>query len=194
MVMRIVVVYESSYGNTRLIAKAIGDGMSTSHHVDVVPVAAASQELIDGADLVVVGGPTHVHGMSRDRTRKAAVDAAHQPASQLTLDPDAEGPGLRAWFESVRPAATPAASFDTRVDAPALITGRASTGISRQLRRHGFREIAEPMSFLVTKDNQLAPGQQAGARQWGSRLADTLAADPASAEQIDPQPAGHAPG
>jgi Flavodoxin len=175
--MRIVVVYESSYGNTHLIADAIGEGISTSHDVEVVPVAGASQELVDGADLLVVGGPTHVHGMSRDRTRAAAVDAAHKPASQLIVDPDAEGPGLRAWFESLIPATTKAAAFDTRVDAPVLITGRASTGISRQLRRHGFREIAEPMSFLVTKTNRLAPGQEDIARQWGSQLASTLSTD-----------------
>jgi hypothetical protein len=172
--MRVVVVYESSYGNTHLIADAIGDGIPAGHQVDVVPVSGASQELVDGADLLVVGGPTHVHGMSRVRTREAAVEATHEPASELTLDPDAEGPGLREWFESVGPAKTKAAAFDTRVDAPALITGRASTGISRQLRRHGFREIAEPMSFLVTKDNHLVAGQQASARQWGSRLAYTL--------------------
>lgn len=176
--MRIVVVYESSYGNTHLIANAIGEGMPANFQVDVVPVGGASQELVEGADLIVVGGPTHVHGMSRDRTRKAAVIAAHEPASQLTLDPDAEGPGLRTWFESVRPAKANAAAFDTRVDAPALITGQASKGISRQLRRHGFREIAEPMSFLVTKDSRLAADQQARAREWGSRLASTLAADP----------------
>jgi hypothetical protein len=191
--MRIVVVYESSYGNTHLIANAIGEGIPAGHQVDVVPVAGASQELVDGADLLVVGGPTHVHGMSRVRTRKAAVDASHEPNSQLTLDPDAEGPGLRAWFESVGPATTKAAAFDTRVDAPAMFTGRASTGISRQLRRHGFREIAEPMSFLVTEDNQLAAGQQASARRWGSRLAGALGTDPGAAVQISTEPAGHAP-
>ncbi|MDT4956416.1 MAG: hypothetical protein QOD31_215, partial [Pseudonocardiales bacterium] len=65
--MRVVVVYESSYGNTHLIADAIGDGIPAGHQVDVVPVSGASQELVDGADLLVVGGPTHVHGMSRVR-------------------------------------------------------------------------------------------------------------------------------
>jgi hypothetical protein len=172
--MRIVVVYESSYGNTHLIADAIGEGIPPGHDVVVVPVAEASQELVDGADLLVVGGPTHVHGMSRVRTQQAAVEAAHKPDSELTLDADAEGPGLRAWFESISPGQTNAAAFDTRIDGPALITGRASTGISRQLRHHGFHEITEPMSFLVTKQSKLATGQQSSARQWGRKLADAL--------------------
>jgi len=60
----ILVVYESSYGNTHLIANAIGEGLGTARTVEVLPVAKAAQELVDRADLVVVGGPTHVHGMT----------------------------------------------------------------------------------------------------------------------------------
>jgi hypothetical protein len=172
--MKILVVYESSYGNTHLIADAIGEGLGTAVDVEVVPVAKAVAELVAGADLVVVGGPTHAHGMSREQTRQAAADAAHKPDSQLALDPDAEGAGLREWFGTLGTAAKAAAAFDTRVDAPALLTGRASKGISRQLRRHGFREVAEPMSFLVSKDNTLVEGQLAAARGWGELLAGAM--------------------
>jgi len=42
------------------------------------------------------------------------------------LDPDAEGEGLREWFESVGPVPTYGAAFDTRFELPAAITGRAS--------------------------------------------------------------------
>jgi menaquinone-dependent protoporphyrinogen IX oxidase len=79
--MRIVVVYESSYGNTHLIADAVAEGLRAGNDVEVVPVSEASQELITNADLVVVGGPTHVHGMSRERTRQAAAEAANKPAA-----------------------------------------------------------------------------------------------------------------
>lgn len=174
--MMILVVYESSYGNTHLIADAIGEGLGKVAEVEIVPVAKASKELVDRADLVVVGGPTHAHGMSREQTRQAAVDATHQPGSQLHLDPDAEGAGLREWFDTLGSVTASAAAFDTRVDAPALLTGRASKGISHQLRRHGFREIAEPMSFLVTKANTLAVGQLAAAYKWGEQLAATVTA------------------
>ena len=66
-----------------------------------------------------------------------------------------------------------------------MITGRASKGISRQLRRHGFREIVEPMSFLVTKDSHLAPGQQTDARQWGEQLAGALSREGAIGQSQD---------
>src|SRR5512140_2757465 len=94
-IMRAVVVYESMYGNTHLIADAIGAGLESAFDVRIVPVSHAGPEVIADADLVVVGGPTHAHGMSRASTRKAAVQAADKPVGGLTVEPDALGPGLR---------------------------------------------------------------------------------------------------
>src|SRR6516162_8654614 len=99
--MKAVVVYESMYGNTHLVADAIAEGLRVEGEAVVVPVQEAVPELLAIADLFVVGGPTHVHAMSRATTRKAAVDAAQKPENELTVDPDAEGPGLRDWFDEL---------------------------------------------------------------------------------------------
>ena len=173
--MRAVVVYESMYGNTHLVAEAIGAGLKTAFDVSVVPVSQASPAVLAGADLVVVGGPTHAHGMSRAATRKGAVKAADKPASPLTVEPEALGPGLREWFGSLGRFPVKAAAFDTRVHGPAALTGRASRGVTRLLREHGFDVAAEPESFLVTKQDRLEPQETARAREWGAKLAAGLA-------------------
>src|SRR6185312_2274896 len=177
--MRAVVVYESMYGNTHLIADAIGAGLSTAFDVRVVPVSHAGPEVIADADLVVVGGPTHVHGMSRAATRKAAVEAADKPASPLKLEPDALGPGLREWFASLGHYPVKGAAFDTRMHGPAALTGRASKAVARSLRAHGLDVIAEPESFLVTKQDRLEPHETVRAREWGAKLAASIAPSPA---------------
>src|SRR5262249_59335994 len=123
-----------------------------------------------------VGGRTQVHGMSREATRKAAAEAADKPASPLKLEPDAAGPGLREWFASLGHNPIKAAAFDTRIHAPAALTGRASKGVARLLRAHGFGVIAEPESFLVTKQGRLEPHQTARAREWGTKLPGSTAA------------------
>ena len=175
--MRAVVVYESMYGNTHLIADAIGAGLEADFEVSVVPVSHAGPEVIAGADLVVVGGPTHVHGMSRASTRKAAVQAADKPAGGLTVEPDALGPGLREWFGWLGRYPVRSAAFDTRMHGPAAFTGRASKGVDRLLREHGCDVIAEPESFLVTKQDRLEPQEQERARDWGVKLAKCAARD-----------------
>ena len=66
-----------------------------------------------------------------------------------------------------------AAAFDTRIDAPAALTGRASKGIAKRLRRCGFSLVVEPESFLVDKHNRLVDGEEERARAWGAALAAT---------------------
>lgn len=169
--MRAVVVYESMYGNTHLIAQAIGEGLRASVDAVVVPVSEAEAAVSGGADLLVVGGPTHVHGMSRPRTRAAAVDATKKPESGLTAEAKADGVGVRELLESLGPLDMRAAAFDTRIDAPAPLTGRASKAIARKLRQHRCTLIADPESFLVTKDSHLKPDEAERARKWGAHLA-----------------------
>ena len=174
--MRAVIVYESMYGNTHQVAEAIGTGLGTAFDVSVIPVAEVGPAALVGADLVVVGGPTHVHGMSRASTRKAAVQAADKPVSPLTVEPGALGPGLRDWFGSLGQYSARGAAFDTRLDGPAAFTGRASKGVAHALRAHGFDLIAAPESFLVTKQDRLAPQETERARDWGAALAASIAA------------------
>jgi hypothetical protein len=170
--MKALVVYESMYGNTHLIADAIGEGLQSSGAVTVVPVGDARGDALDSADLVVVGGPTHGHGMTRESTRKGAIAAAEKPDSGLVLDdPDSYGDGLREWFESLGDLPKQSAAFDTRFNLPAAITGRASKGIARRLRRHGATLVVEPESFFVTRQNRLEPDEQSHARTWGAELA-----------------------
>ena len=172
--MRGLVIYESMYGNTHLIADAIAKGLNLSEGVEVLPVAHADQSMLERVDLVVVGGPTHVHGMSRESTRKSALEAARKPGSPLMADPDAADVGLRDWFESLGVIEAKGAAFDTRVSAPIAITGHAAKGIAKLLRHHGLDLIAEPESFLVDKRTCLLPGEEARARAWGAHLAASL--------------------
>ena len=74
--MKITIVYESMFGNTHEVAKAISEGAREAYadaDVECVPVAEASPELIKGTDLLVVGGPTHMRGMTSGFSRKIGV-------------------------------------------------------------------------------------------------------------------------
>jgi len=176
--MRAVIIYESMFGNTHAIAdaigKGIGQGLEPVDNVVVVPVVDAGREQLGDADLLVVGGPTHFHGMSRTRTRKWAATTAQKPKNDLVLDRDAQGPGVSDWLTSLGHGHTKVAAFDTRFKGPAVLRGRASKLISRKLRRHGFEEVATPESFFVTLQNQLEPGEEARAQEWGNRLAASV--------------------
>lgn len=171
--MRAIVVYESMYGNTRHVAEAIARGIDPAGNVPVLPVSKTEAFNPGEIDLLVVGGPTHAHAMSRESTRKAARTAATDLAGGLPLEPDAAGEGIREWLASFSGAGGKAAAFDTRFDAAPLLTGRASKGISRLLRKSGFELAAAPESFLVDKATHLLAGEEQRAQEWGARLGAT---------------------
>jgi hypothetical protein len=168
--MRALVVYESMYGNTRVVAGEIADGLRAGYEVRVVPVAEATAELVAGADLLVVGAPTHMHGLSSASSRRTAAKATTKDGSELRLDPDAGGPGMRDWLHDIGRGDGLAAAFDTRINGVPAFTGRASRPIAKLLKRHGYRLIAAPESFLVSSQSTLLDGEAARARRWGMTI------------------------
>ena len=98
--MRAIVIYESMFGNTRMIAEAIGEGLKPTYDVDVRPAGTVSREELTQVDLIVAGGPTHAWGMSRPSTRAGALKQVEVPGSGLRLETGATGPGLRELFDN----------------------------------------------------------------------------------------------
>jgi hypothetical protein len=174
--MRSVVVYESMFGNSHAVAEAIATGLRRTGEAVIVPVEQATQDVLEGADLLVVGGPTHAHGMSSAQSRKGAPDYVEKSHGDLTLEDGWDGLGLRDWFQELPTHPVAGAAFDTRVDMATLLTGRASKGIAARLEKHGCRLVAEPESFLVSKDSHLLPHELDRATEWGATLAAALVA------------------
>lgn len=171
--MEAIVVYESMFGNTHTIAEHIATGLASAPDVTatVMSVHDVTPELLASAELLVVGGPTHVHGMTSERTRAGVEDMATK--NHLALDPDWEGPGLRDWFDALTSAANrPAAAFDTRVHGTTLLTGQASKGIAKRLDKHGYHLVVDPESFFVDKSTHLEADEAERATAWGRGVAD----------------------
>jgi hypothetical protein len=168
--MNVIVVYESVYGNTRAIAGAVAKGLRTAAVLSVREAVGRTGE----ADLIVVGGPTHMHGLATARSREMAAAAAKEDGR--TVEPGAtEEPGLRAWLHDLpRGEGARAGAFDTRLDKAPLLTGVAARGIARRLRNRGY-EVLSMESFLVEdSEGPLAEGELDRARAWGAQLAESL--------------------
>jgi hypothetical protein len=168
--VRALVVYESMYGNTQVIAGNIADGLRGDYEVTLVPVAEATAELVAGADLLVVGAPTHMHGLPSASSRRMAAQAAAKEGSGLRVVPGADGPGMGNWLRGLDRLDGLAAAFDTRLNGVPVFTGRASRPIARLLKRHGRRLVAASESFMVGSQNTLLDGETARARRWGMTL------------------------
>ena len=136
--MRVLVVFDTTYGNTARIARAIGEALATAgaDSVEVRPVALVSGPDLAGLDLLVVGGPTQRHGLSRT---------------------------LAGWLGELGSgslAGIGAAVFDTRYRLPKLLTGSAADGAAKRLRRAGCHLVVPAASFFVSRDRPPAGEQR----------------------------------
>lgn len=167
--MRALIVFESMFGNTKAVALAIAEGIRPAMEVDAVEVSDAPKVLPSDLDLLVVGGPTHAHGLTSSRTRATAAERA---GTRLV----SRGAGVREWLESLAPGPTAldAAAFDTRVKGPEILLGSAAKGVAKRLKALGYR-VSPPASFLVSGPSdepfdQLSAGELDRAREWGAAL------------------------
>lgn len=168
--MRALVVYESMFGNTRTVARAIAEGIATVMPVEAVEIESAPTMLPPGVALLVIGGPTHAHGMT---TAKSRTSAAARTGDPLVSG----GSGLREYLASMR--AEPgvvAAAFDTRIKGPILFTGSAATSATKQLQKVRFKRVEPPRSFVLEGAtgplvDRVSKDELDAARDWGASLA-----------------------
>ncbi|MEV0067949.1 flavodoxin [Amycolatopsis sp. NPDC050768] len=173
--MGAAIVYESMFGTTEELTRAVAEGLGAA---DVVPVDTAPHDLA-GRDRLVVGVPTHVHGLSRPATRKAAAEQA--PEGTQTHEP-----GMREWLAAFRilPPGLDTAVFWTRLAKPRWLTGSAARAVAKILRRLGHAPVVPPASFLVEaagSETRLVEGARARARVWGASQAAARRAWPGRA-------------
>ena len=151
--MKILIIYDSFFGNTANIARAIGEALSPKNQVEVVRISALKPEQLTGVDLLIVGSPTRAF-----RPTKPIVKfLKNLPNGAL---------------KNVQVAA-----FDTRIN-PAegnsrflnicvKLFGYAAGPLARLLVRKGGRQICEPAGFFVkASEGPLKEGELQRATEW----------------------------
>lgn len=164
--MNAVVVYESHWGNTAAIARAIADGLGPETRV--LTTDQASDAAIEDADLIVAGAPVIAFGLASDSTRNNLVNESSKAPSA----PDLSHPTMRSWLDHLPLGRGRSAAFETRV----WWSPRGATGaIERGLRGAGYRPLAKASRFVVQGAyGPLRDGELERARQWGVDLAAAL--------------------
>lgn len=160
--MRAVVVYESLWGNTAAVARAIAAGIGGG--TPALSTAQAIPEAIAGADLIVAGSPIIGFRLPSEQVRES-IRNSPRPAPR---PPDFSHPPLRSWLEALPPGRGRGAAFETRVRGP---FGNATRAISKALEAAGYRSLAKPQGFVVEGTyGPLRLGEVERAREWGAEL------------------------
>ena len=161
--MKALVVYESVWGNTRLVAEAIAAGLGQG--TVAVSTAEATPERLVGVDVLVCGAPIQMFSLPGERARSSI-------RPEETPTPDLSAPTMRSWLEGLpRPATATAryAAFETKIN---WSPGSAAHAISNALRAAGYVQAIDDESFIVKgKTGPLREGELERARGWGALVA-----------------------
>lgn len=168
--MKALVVFESMFGNSEKVARAIATGLAETMEVEVLAVADAPPAVPGDIDLLVIGGPTHAFSMSRRATREDAVKQGSTAPVAI---------GLRDWLAELpaREGAATVTTFDTRANGARHLPGSAAKSAARSARRHGFTYVERGESFYVDDvAGPLLEGETDRATEWGQRIAQARTA------------------
>jgi hypothetical protein len=164
--MKAVVVYESHWGNTELVARAIAEGIG--QEARALTTDEATGPAMAGVELIAAGAPVIAFALPRDGVqRQLAADVkAPRPA-------DVSHPLLRSWLDGLPAGRGWGAAFETRV----WWSLRGATGtIESRLKQAGYRRLARSERFIVSGGyGPLRKGELERAHGWGAALAAALA-------------------
>ena len=93
--MKAIVVYESHWGNTAAVARAIAEGIGPEARA--LSTAEANGEAVAGADLIVAGAPLLGFSLPTESMLKGmATNAGRDPTP-----PDLSHPSMRSWLATL---------------------------------------------------------------------------------------------
>jgi flavodoxin len=165
--MKAVVVYESLWGNTAAVARAIAEGLGPG--VPALSTAEAVGEAMAGVDLIVAGSPIIGFKLPSDKIRDAV---RANPGPGAPRPPDLSHPSMSSWLKALPKGQGRSAAFETKIRGP---WGNAVSAISKGLEQAGYTPLDKPKGFIVSgKFGPLRDGEVDKARAWGAELAKLM--------------------
>jgi len=154
--LKALIIYDSKFGNTEKIARAIGEAITPLGKVKVVQTGDANPSELSSIDFLIVGSPTHA-----GRATRATKEFLKKiPANAL------ENVGV--------------AAFDTRFSAEdkgigvrilLRVLGYAAGRMANRLEHKGGHLAAEPEGFIVEdSEGPLKKGELEQAAIWAKKI------------------------
>jgi flavodoxin len=147
---RVVVIYDTKFGNTEKVARALAEGMKEQRvTVDCLKIDEVDTSKLDDYDLLAIGGPTHTFGLSK-------------PMKDFLKK-----------LENVKVSGKKAFAFDTKFK-PRL-AGSAGKGIEKKLKKLGMSIVKSHFSAIVKGGKgPLEDGAEETFKQIGADITKSL--------------------
>ena len=147
---RAVIIYDTKFGNTEKVARALAKGMKKQGvNVDCIKIGEVDISKLDDYDLLAIGGPTHAFGLSK-------------PMKDFLQE-----------LENVNIRSKRAFAFDTKYKS--RLAGSAGKRIEKKLKKLGMSIVKSLVSAIVKGgEGPLEDGVEETFKQIGADIAKSL--------------------
>lgn len=151
--MKTLVIYDSMFGNTKKIARAVGE--SFKNGTQVLHISETKSEDLTSADMLIVGSPTH----------------GGRPSQKMKEFLNTVAPNS---FNGIKTAA-----FDTGIPVGGQkcfmrciikFFGYASKRLANILKSKGAKIISVETFFVLGKEGPLKEGELERAKEWATKV------------------------
>ena len=155
--MNALVVYFSKFGNTKMVAEAIGEVLQHEGETRIISSDKLAATDFKDVDLVIMGSPTHKMNLPEE---------------------------VRPIFEGLPKKilkGKQVAAFDTSYKMSKWLSGfTASKKLARKLRKLGGKRIVPPEVFnVVDREGPLYEGENERAKEWAASILNIKKTTPA---------------
>jgi flavodoxin len=139
--MKILIIYDTNFGNTQKVAYLIGEHLKEQNQVKVVSIAGFKNQDLDGIELLIMGSP--INGWRPTEKIRRLLKSLKK--DQLR--------GVKI------------ATFDTRVNI--FFHGNAAQPMAESLMNAGAEQIVDSAGFYVEgSEGPLAQGEESRVEKW----------------------------
>ena len=155
--MNALIIYDSVFGNTEKVARAIGAALGPQGNVETLPVSQVMMDMIRGLELLIVGSPTRGFRPTPAISQLLkTVPKNHLAGIQIAAF------DTRIWLNTIN-----SSVFRLIVDTGSY----AADTIANALKKKGGALLASPEGFLVTgEQGPLKEGELERAVEWARQL------------------------
>lgn len=155
--MKTLIIYDSVFGNTEQIARAIANALMPKNDVNLMRVSSVQPEQLEGVELLIVGSPTRKFAATLEISNFIKSISTH---------------GLKG---------VQVAAFDTRISLNDIkpsafrflvkLGGYAAGPIAKRLMNKGGKMVIPPEGFFVNgTEGPLKAGEFERAAEWAQQI------------------------
>lgn len=157
--MKVLVIYDSVYGNTEIIANAIGEKFNSFHETEVIKAPNLDFKDMEGVGLLIIGSPTH-GGWYTEPIKKIIESMPREALVDIKV----------ATFDT----SFPTTNMGFIMNHLAKFFGNAATRLKKKFVKKGTTVIDSKIFYVVGKEGPLQDGEIEKAQMWVDQLQKLL--------------------